>query len=69
MDNFLATHGLSGCDTVTTYFNIGKMTALKILGRNAYPLDVLDNMARSLQDATQHASKKTIHMVLNQKIS
>ena len=56
MDNLLATRGLSGCDTVATYFNIGKTTALKILGRNAYPLNAFDNMDRSLQDATQQAT-------------
>ena len=26
MDNLLAAHGLSGCDTVATYFNVGKKT-------------------------------------------
>ena len=51
MDNLQATHGVSGCDTVAIYFNIDITTALKILGRNAYPLDAFGNMG-AIQQAT-----------------
>ena len=33
--NLLAAHGLTGCDTVATYFGIGKTVALKV--RRSYP--------------------------------
>ena len=56
MDNLLAAHGLSGCDTVAPYFTIGKTTVLKVLKANTYPLDHLGNMEKSLQDVYQQAT-------------
>ena len=44
MSNLLAAHGLTGCDTVATFFGIGKGIALKVLKTNCYPLDKLGNM-------------------------
>ena len=41
MPNLIATHGLTGCDTVATYFGIGKGVALKVLRSGHYPLNLL----------------------------
>ena len=56
MKNLLAAHSLSGCDTVATYFNIGKSIVLKILKTNKYPLDALGDQDIPLQNVLQQAT-------------
>lgn len=41
--DLLAAHGLTGCDTVASYFGIGKGVALKIVKSGKYPLNLLGN--------------------------
>jgi predicted small secreted protein len=56
MQNLLAAHGLTGCDTVATYFGIGKpITVLKLLGNTMHNLDALGNTNNSLDDAINQA--------------
>jgi hypothetical protein len=56
MKNLLAAHGLTGCDTVATYFGIGKpITVLKLLGNTMHNLDALGNTNNSLDDAIKQA--------------
>lgn len=56
MNNLLAAHGLTGCDTVATYFGIGKVKVLKVLKNNVHSLDLLGNTCSSLIDATKQAT-------------
>ena len=56
MDNLLAAHFLSGCDSVDPYFTIGKTTVLNVLKGNTYRLDHLGNMEKSIQDVYQQAT-------------
>ena len=57
MNNLLAAHGITGCDTVTPYFGIGKNVALKTLKSNMHTLDKVGDMNSSLPDAIQEAMK------------
>ena len=36
--SLLAAHGLTDCDTVATYFGIGKAVVFKVLRNNRYPM-------------------------------
>ena len=55
MPHLLAAHGLTGCDTVATYFGIGKMTVLKVLQARDNDLTKLGDTVMSLSDSTQQA--------------
>ena len=54
--DLLATHGLTGCDTVATYYGIGKGVALKILKTGRYPLDHVGDINSSLPDVLNQAT-------------
>ena len=56
MGNLLAAHGLSGCDTVATYFGIGKTTVLKALRSQPFMLDDIGNTEKTVQDAVEQAT-------------
>lgn len=55
--NLLPAHGLTGCDTVASYFGIGKGIALKVLKSGRYPLDMLGDINKSLAEVTEQAKK------------
>jgi hypothetical protein len=57
MNNLLAAHALTGCDTVATYFGIGKGVALKALKSNAHNLSKVGDTNSSLQDAIQQSTR------------
>ena len=54
--NILAAHALSGCDTVGTYFGIGKSTVVKAL-KNSLSLDSIGNLKTSFHDSMRDATK------------
>ena len=41
--DLLAVHGLTGCDTVASYFGVGKVAALKVLRHGQRSLNFLGN--------------------------
>ena len=59
VDNLLAMHGLTGCDTVAPYFGIGKAVAIKVLKKQTLSLDLLGDTSAALNDVI-HQSKKFI---------
>jgi len=60
MSNLLAAHRLTGCDTVATYFGIGKLTILKVITSNTHNLDALGNTNSTLLDAIEQATAVVI---------
>ena len=44
--DLLAAHGLTGCDTVASYFGVGKVAALKVLRHGQRSLNLLGNTGR-----------------------
>ena len=50
MADLLASHGLTGCDTVTPYFGIGEGVTLKVLRSNQHPLNYLGDTSIPLVD-------------------
>ena len=52
-----AAHGPSGCDTVPTYFGIGKGTVLKNLIAAPNPLSLFGCLDVLLSDIVDHATK------------
>ena len=46
--DLLAAHGLTGCDTVATYYGIGKGIALKMLKSGKHNLNVLGNITEDV---------------------
>ena len=59
LDNLLAMHGLTGCDTVAPYFGIGKAVAIKVLQKETHSLDLLGDTSAVINDVI-HQSKKFI---------
>ena len=59
VDNLLAMHGLTGCDTVAPHFGIGKSVAIKVLKKQTHSLDLLGDTSAVLNDVI-HQSKKFI---------
>lgn len=55
MDNLLAAHGITGCDTVATYFGIGKGVALKVLRSKKYSLKYVGDINSALTNGIQQA--------------
>ena len=55
--NLLAAHALSGCDTVASYYGIGKATVLKILRTGKYPLNGFSSLDSPFSEALQQAEK------------
>ena len=51
MEDILAAHGLTGCDTVATYHGIGKGIALKVLRSGGLSLSKVGDITSSVQDA------------------
>ena len=41
--DLLVAHGLTGCDTVASYFGVGKVAALKVLRHGQRSLNLLGN--------------------------
>ena len=52
----LATHGLTGCDTVASYFGIGKPTALIVLRTHQHSLSMLGNITLSVDEVMTQAT-------------
>ena len=44
--DLLAAHSLTGCDTVASYFGVGKVAALKVLRHGQRSLKLLGNTGR-----------------------
>ena len=57
MPDLLAAHGITGCDTVATYFGIGKGIALKVLRSGKYPLNKIGDITSDLSDVTKQATQ------------
>ena len=53
----LAAHVVSGCDTVATYFGIGKSSVLKVLKSGKYSLSTMGDPKVALDDIYQQASQ------------
>ena len=53
----LAAHALSGCDTIPTYFGIGKGTVLKILNAAPDSLTMLDTLDAPLSEVVHQSTK------------
>ena len=51
MEDILAAHGLTGCDTVATYHGIGKGIALKVLRSGCLSLSMVGDITSLVQDA------------------
>ena len=54
--DLLAAHGLTGCDTVATYYGIGKAVALKVLRAGVHALSYIGDASRSLSEVTSQAT-------------
>ena len=52
----LAAHGLTGCDTVATYFGIGKAAALRVLTSGVHALTYVSDTSRILSEITAQAT-------------
>ena len=48
----LAAHGLTGCDTVATYFGIGKAAALRVLTSGVHALTYVGDTSRIMCEIT-----------------
>ena len=57
MENLLAAHGLTGCDTVATFYGVGKAAALKVLKTSVHSLDKIGDVSSPLSDVTEQAFK------------
>ena len=51
MEDILAAHGLTGCNTVATYHGIGKGIALKVLRSGGLSLSKFGDITSSVEDA------------------
>ena len=54
--DLLAAHGLNGCDTVATYFGIGKAAALRVLASGGHALTYVGDTSRILSEITAQAT-------------
>ena len=52
-----AIHALTGCDTVSTYKGIGKITALKVAKTNEYPLLSVGEVGSDIESITEESTK------------
>ena len=51
MGGLLAVRGLTGCDTVATYYGIRKSVALKVLRSRRLPLSEVGDITLSVEEA------------------
>ena len=56
IDNVLAAHVLSGCDTVSTLYGIGKGTVLKVLKSGKHTLNKLGNTEKPFEEVLQQST-------------
>ena len=61
MDNLLAAHGLTGCDTVAMYHGIGKGVTLKVLRTSNLSLSKIGDITVSIEEAVVQAT----HFILS----
>ena len=54
--DLLAAHGLTGCDTVATYFGIGKAGSLIVLTSGVHALTFVSDTSRILSEVTAQAT-------------
>ena len=54
--DLLAAHGLTGCDTVATYFGIGKAAALRVLTSGVHALTYVGDTSHILSEVTAQAT-------------
>ncbi len=54
--DLFAAYDLTGCDTVATYFGIGKTGVLKVLQSGHYSLSSIDDASRLLSGITSQAT-------------
>ena len=54
--DLLAAHGLTGCDTVATYFGIGKAAALRVLTSGVHRLTYVGDTSRIMSEVTAQAT-------------
>ncbi len=54
--DMLAAHGLTGCDTVATYFGIGKAAVLRVLASGVHALTYVVDTSRILSEITAQAT-------------
>ena len=52
----LAAHRITGCDTVATYFGIGKAAALRVLTSGVHALTYVGDKSRILSEITAQAT-------------
>ena len=55
--DLLAAHGLTGCDTVATYFGIGKAAVLRVLPSGVHALTYVGDKSRILSEVTAQATQ------------
>ena len=58
--DLLAAHGLTGCDTVATYFGIGKAAALRVLASGGHARTYVGDTSRILSEITAQATPFTL---------
>ena len=56
IQNLLPAHALSGCDTVASYFGVGKGTVIKILKQLRHDLSVIGNINAPIEDIIHQAN-------------
>ena len=54
--DLLAAHGFTGCDTVATYFGIGKAAVLRVLASGVHALTCVGDTSRILSERTAQAT-------------
>ena len=54
--DLLAAHGLTSCDTVATYFGIGKAASLIVLTSDVHALTFVGDTSRILSEVTAQAT-------------
>ncbi len=69
VEHVLSAHGLSGCDTVATYFGIEKLTVLKILKKEMYILSKVDDIRSSLPDVIDQSTAFMLLVTDNRNVT
>ena len=58
--NLLAAHGLTGCDTVSMYFGVGRTVTLNVLKSGIHTLSYIGDTNRPMADVTTQATSFTL---------
>ena len=69
MPNILVAHGISGCDTVGSYFGIGKKTVIKVLETKDVTLSSIGNLDEPLENCVKEGTQFLLHCYGQKKVT